>query len=740
MGNNMVFAILALRSPPQEVPAAVFDTVLCSSALKSALAPVPSGLSPPVWLDVLRCLLDVKRGRLFAWGTTPRDVGITQQDSFALAAAASVWIGGGGLRDRDMGDAGNAGEAWMRWYGAKLWPLIPTTGTWSGKWLVLSASRGKGDADEINVRAGVAGAARTLAAESWKNWGRTFLEAAWNVPAGRAVGTTVSADLPAIVLPPFASWLRMVIRGGSQRCSVTVLEGYLRRMAREVYLPCEFGGASSEMARQWLGALIEAEAAAEAKTPVDLSTAPGLTACSGVCAMQGGASDSASTRRAAVNAFFREELLRFGSGEVSGAPVGAALTWLWPLEAVVSACSRAGPLGGQLSRSYFGTDVSSEGDDGVVRLSLDDPPSALARALTAVPYDLLCGARRFDVGDGETPPATLRAFAMRAVDLAARALAIAPCRHWSVARRLLLGLGLLYHALATPHQEIGSGAVSSGATPSASRAAPVIAPESKADDVSEAATAQAAALKTIESLLRIAFGMGRAGADEGALNGAVIGWQQRPVSLTQVRSGTSLLTTACRSLRPLETGGRGGWQDFLQALRSTGAWRTATALSKPPTAETPTPSIFPVVRFSTTSASAVSRSRRQSLPPRWERNSCRTERSARSRGTQDDSGFHVGATTKSNGISTTETPHSSLREVDRKPQRSEGQSVRRVSPSGVPQPSPEEPLPSNDKEGNVVCGSAIDSEDETPVEAKGKAPSSTRKSYRSARRTAKALE
>ncbi|CAM9249332.1 unnamed protein product, partial [Sphacelaria rigidula] len=252
----------------QEISAAVFEPALCSTVLNTALAPVAPGCSPPVWLDVLRCLLDVKKRGLLSRAVALHSVASTQQDSFTLAAAASVWIGGGGPDGlEDENGERSTRQAWIRWYDAELGGLIPTAGTRSGRWLVLSTSAGEDGVELVNVRAGEGWPARTLTDVTWENRGRSPLEAAWNVPAGQSTGSTGGSRLATIVLPPFAAWLRVVLRGDGQRCSETELDGYLRRMAREVYLPCEFGGASNEMARQWLAALIEAEAVAEANTP-----------------------------------------------------------------------------------------------------------------------------------------------------------------------------------------------------------------------------------------------------------------------------------------------------------------------------------------------------------------------------------------------------------------------------------------------------------------------------------------
>lgn len=551
-----------------------------------------------------------------------------------MAAAAAVWIGGDGPGKGLSGDRSTR-EAWVRWYGAKLGPLIPTSDADLRSWLVLSSATAVGSTDAgegVNVRTGMAGVARSVRSREWEYWGRSPLQAAWNFPGEwrrerndvGATADTADADArqappAAIVLPPFASWLRVVLRGGPS-CPDGLLEAYLRRMAREVYLPCQFNGASGEMARQWLGALIEAEAGAEGRARGNATTAPGGGGgggSSGAVSIGGsavktefsseGGAGTSSARRLVVRAFFREELLRFGSGEASAAaaPVGGPLTWLWPLEAVVAACGKAGPFGGYvLAQRRRGRGRGSAPPEGVppgdataTRVALDGPPSALARALCTVPHDLLCGARRFDRGGGQPPPAvaTLRAFAMRAVDLAARALATPPCRHWSVARRLLLGLGLLYHALAKPRPALGgelpkslggasrtAGAVGglSGSSSSSTRA-----DEGAADSQ---ASAQAAALSAIETLVRTALGLGD--GDDGG--GDAAGAAQNGSSAARAArgsageagcrpGGTLLLTPACLALRPLETGSCAGAVDFAEALRGAGAWRAAAAFFGP---------------------------------------------------------------------------------------------------------------------------------------------------------------
>ena len=542
-----------------------------------------------------------------------------------MAAAAAVWIGGDGPGKGLSGDRSTR-EAWVRWYGAKLSPLIPTSDADLRNWLVLSSAAASTTGGEgVGVRTGMAGAARSVRPREWENWGRSPLQAAWNFQGEwRDHNDAAAADNDAnahrappaaIVLPPFASWLRVVLRGGPSFPD-GLLEAYLRRMAREVYLPCQFNGASGEMARQWLGALIEAEAGAEGRARKNTTMAPrgggshgggggavpnGYSALKTEFSSEGGAGES-SARRLVVRAFFREELLRFGSGEASAAaaPVGGPLTWLWPLEAVVAACGKAGPFGGNVlaqRRSGRGG-VPPEGlpgDDDAVRVALDDPPSALARALCAVPHDLLCGARRFDRGGGQPPPAvaTLKAFAMRTVDLAARALATPPCRHWSVARRLLLGLGLLYHALAKPGpardsespKSLGGASRTGAVDKSGGNRRSARADGGGADSQ---ASAQAAALLAIETLVRTALGLGDdddgGGGAGGAQNG---GSSAAPVAHGSTRGpgcrlgGTLLLTPACLALRPLETGSCAGAVDFAEALRGAGAWRAAAAFFRP---------------------------------------------------------------------------------------------------------------------------------------------------------------
>lgn len=568
----------------QEVPATVFRTALCSSALNTAIAPVPGNADPPIWLEVLRCLLDSGSCDLSSW-TPSHPANSEPQDPFAVAAAASVWIGGDGPEDGHSSERGER-DTWVRWYGTKLGPLITAREhTVPGKWLVLSSAEG-GVNGGVLVHGGVGWAAHTVKPEDWEDWGRSPLQAAWNFPAGCAAGGDSSdtgeetSGPPLIVLPPFAAWLRVVLRG-APNCGEGLLEGYLRRMAREVYLPCEFGGASGEMARQWLGALIEAEVGAEGRTGRRVTPATGAGS-RGVAVKPaiwpGGVADPAAARRLAVQAFFREELLRFGSGEAPAAPVGGPLTWLWPLEAVVSACGRSGVLGGgTLARRRSGGNGKGLGgspeEPSARVVVLNSPPSALARALCAVPHDLLCGSRRFGRGGGRPPPATMRAFATRAVDLAARALATPPCRHWSVARRLLLGLGLLYHALARPEAAASSG-TPLPKSPS-SRAVNADGAEGNAGADGETAAAQTAALATIESLIRVALG-GDCRVD-GSTGGPRSEAEERCCPGTSKAGNAPVLPSACRSLRPLETSGCEGSNDLAEALRGAGAWRAATA-------------------------------------------------------------------------------------------------------------------------------------------------------------------
>eukprot|EP00903_Cladosiphon_okamuranus_P018376 g16903.t2 len=603
-----VFAVcellLAWTEKDEEVIATVFQPSLCSRALGTVVAPVTSDARPPIWLDVLRCLCDNS-----SWPPSQVDEGFLQE-LLTVAAAAAVWIGGDGPGKGLSGDRGTR-EAWVGWYGAKLGPLIPTSDAELRNWLVLTgAPEGKRDGTGISIRTGTTGAARSVHPREWEHWGRSPLQAAWNVPGGWRPRDEVGSD-PAdhqaqspIVLAPFASWLRVVLRGGgpSPSCPDGLLEAYLRRMAREVYLPCQFHGASGEMARQWLGALIEAEATAEGWARKNATATTTLTSgavSNGVAvktefSSEGGGAGTSSARRSVVRAFFREELLRFGSGEASAsaAPVGGPLTWLWPLEAVVAACGKAGPFGGNvLARRRRGNAAPEglPGDPTMQVVALDEPPSALARALCTVPHDLLCGARRFDRGGGQPSPAvaTLRAFAMRAVDLAARALATPPCRHWSVARRLLLGLGLLYHALAKPESaRYGERLQSRGGPPSAGAVGASGGSMSRADGggegaVDSQANAQAAALLAIETLVRTALGLGddvenatRNGSSAARAASSCTGPVGRP-------SGSLLLTPACLALRPLGTVSCVGAADFAEALRGAGAWRAVAAFFRP---------------------------------------------------------------------------------------------------------------------------------------------------------------
>ncbi|CAM9493497.1 unnamed protein product, partial [Choristocarpus tenellus] len=97
------------------------------------------------------------------------------------------------------------------------------------------------------------------------------------------------------------------------------------------------------------------------------------------------------------------------------------MSWLWPLDALADACSVK-----------------------------ETPGSALARALRAVPNDLVCGARRFRGGAGPwPPPSVIGAFVDRVVDLSKVVLTQRPPHHHPMlGRHLLIGLGLLYHTLA----------------------------------------------------------------------------------------------------------------------------------------------------------------------------------------------------------------------------------------------------------------------------------------------------
>ncbi|CBN78757.1 expressed unknown protein [Ectocarpus siliculosus] len=571
-----VFAVsellLAWDEGGEEVVPAVFQSVLCSKALNIAVAPVASDAPPPIWLELLRCLVDEGQCDMSGWMSSCLD-GSAQQDPLAMASAAAVWIGGDGPRAGQRSRRGTH-EAWVHWYGAKLGSLIPTGDADFGDWLILSSATGASASGGVQVR--VEGLARTIQPDEWEHWGRSPLQAAWNFPgtwaavSQRSESQSSEGAPPAILLPPFASWLRVVLRGGST-CPKHLLEAYLRRMALEVYLPCQFGRASNEMARQWLAVLIEAEATAEGSGRKRAKMAADAVVCDWGSVTADPSSGSAvgmvSACHLVVKAFFREELLRFGSGEAPAAPNGGPMSWLWPLEAVVAACGNNGSFGrGSLARRRRGS-LGPEGidSDASSRITLDGPPSALARALSTVPHDLLCGSRRFGMG-GQPPPAlaTLRAFATRVVDLTARALATPPCRHWSVARQLLLGLGLLYHALAKPVSARGGKLQKSFGAPS--RAGDV-----ELDSAAQEA-AQAVALSAIEGLVRISLGLGNLGvgerdSGEGGNRG----------SAAASKSGNPLLTSACLALRPLETGGCAGADDFARALMGAGAWRAETA-------------------------------------------------------------------------------------------------------------------------------------------------------------------
>ncbi|CAM9799813.1 unnamed protein product, partial [Ectocarpus sp. 13 AM-2016] len=458
-----VFAVsellLAWDEGGEEVIPAVFQSVLCSKALNIAMAPVASNVPPPIWLELLRCLIDEGQCDVSVWMSSCLD-GSTQQDPLAMASAAAVWIGGDGPRAGQRSRRGTH-EAWVHWYGARLGSLIPTGDADFGNWLILSSATGAGAG--VGVQVQIEGLARTIQPDEWEHWGRSPLQAAWNFPG---------------------TWAAI-------------------------------------------------------------------------------SQSSEST----VKAFFREELLRFGSGEAPAAPNGGPMSWLWPLEAVVAACGNNGSFGGgSLARRRRGG-LGPEGidSDASSRISVNDPPSALALALSTVPHDLLCGSRRFGMG-GQPPPAlaTLRAFATRVVDLTARALATPPCRHWSVARQLLLGLGLLYHALAKPVPARGGKLQKSFGAPSQAGAV-------ESDSAAQEA-AQAVALSAIEGLVKIALGLGNLGVGErdngeGGNRG----------SAAASKSGNPLLTSACLALQPLETGGCAGADDFARALMGAGAWRAETA-------------------------------------------------------------------------------------------------------------------------------------------------------------------
>lgn len=517
------------------------------------------------------------------WTTSSVEGSAAYQGPLSVAAAAAVWIGGNGAGANQTGKLSTR-EAWMQWYEAELRPLVPPPEADFGNWLILSNDARKGACRGVQVRTGLGGAASPTVVQpkEWEKWGRSPLRAAWKIPAGGEEDDADAGVAPphVIVLPPFASWLRVVLRGGPA-CPEGVLEAYLRRMAREVFLPCQFGGTSSEMARQWLGVLVEAEAAAERKRK-KAATSTGAATSNGRPAQTGSSlgtneTGAATARQTVVKAFFREELLRFGSGEAAAAAaVGGPLTWLWPLEAVVAACGKTGCFGGggMLARRRRGS-AGGERSPTVTAptpIVLDVLPSALARVLCTVPHDLLCGSRRFDRGGGQPPPAptTLCAFAGRVVDLTARALATPPCRHWSVARRLLLGLGLLYHALATPPPRSARDGESQRLPDAIARAGAVettsLSARARGEDAAAHVAAQAAALSAIESLVGIALGLG---------NGRIKENFARVES--GHRSAPGLLTSACLSLQPLEVGTCVGADNLAEALRGAGAWRAAAA-------------------------------------------------------------------------------------------------------------------------------------------------------------------
>ncbi|CAM9873686.1 unnamed protein product [Ectocarpus fasciculatus] len=608
-----VFAVsellLAWDEGGEELIPAVFRSVLCSKALNKAVAPVASDAPPPIWLELLRCLIDEGQCDVSGWMPSCLD-GSAQQDPLAMTAAAAVWIGGDGPRAGQRSKRGTR-EAWVHWYGARLGSLIPKGDVDFGDWLVLASANGPCAGGGVQVR--VEGLARTIQPDEWQHWGRSPLQAAWNFP-GRWAAVSESSETastggapPAIVLPPFASWLRVVLRGGSI-CPKHLLEAYLRRMALEVYLPCQFGRASNEMARQWLAVLIEAEAAAEGRGRKRAKMAADAIVCDGgslaADASSGSAGGMVSACHLVVKAFFREELLRFGSGEAPAAPNGGPMSWLWPLEAVVAACGNTGSFGGGSLARRGRYSLGPEGIDGDAnsRITLDGPPSALARALSTVPHDLLCGSRRFGMG-GQPPPAlaTLRAFATRVVDLTARALATPPCRHWSVARQLLLGLGLLYHALAKPVPTRGGKLQKSLGAPSRATAV-------ESDSAAQEA-AQAVALSAIEGLVRIALGLnvgvGEGDSGEGGGGG----------SAAASKSGNPLLTSACLALRPLETGGCAGAEDLAQALMGAGAWRAETAFFGQRNAAQASSSVKPPSLGKTAPALVQTSSLAPSLPP-----------------------------------------------------------------------------------------------------------------------------
>ncbi|CAM9319012.1 unnamed protein product [Discosporangium mesarthrocarpum] len=461
--------------------------------------------------------------------------------ALALGAAAAVWIGGGGPQ--------GPGErrAWVTWYGKKLSPPIEALEASAGhRWVILqdpsTKRRGRSDGGgegEEEGRLGFRGDQRgqMLSSREWKGMGRSPLEAAWGAPpsharitatpgllsearSGAEQGWGPAAPLPTIALPRFAAWLRAVVRReggeavgdkavagggagvGASGCQVTgallsvalvgghgppasQLWAYIRRMAREVYLPCEFGGVMEDMARQWLQVLIEAELSLAAMEGGSVAGAGEGPVCQGrarerelgrglgtlappsfLGASAGGSGSGAAPADGSVHALanrastlelvLREELLLCMGGVGSWAmPAADPSSWLWPLEALANTPLKVEPL-----QEHSSSGKASE--PGRVRSRsggtvAEAPGQALGRALQAVPDDLLCGARLFERSRGpELALPSLSKFVSQVVELVEAGLTAHPPR-WElgVCLRLVVGLGLLYHVLSAPNLPIG---------------------------------------------------------------------------------------------------------------------------------------------------------------------------------------------------------------------------------------------------------------------------------------------